>query len=546
MPNAITRSRSLSQLYVFYERLKDDGYMDLYGYVNSSLDTQGAELNNVVSTTSTLRTMAQREAIKEQNLINKIFNTSITVDLTNSASIKSFIDALNAFLGLKEVYERNIHLIKNSEGSKSVISFFPTYFIQAWNKKWPDMWAAIESKIDTASPKQVILSLVEEVIDDNMPEIVEEGIELMFTAKPELNSMDNNMADAYLSLISAIGKVQNQGSLANQIYHIYKLDEFSKQFTELLKNKNKRFLKQEIEKLGNIQGNEHELEKIAKKTQAPRGGLTLEAIENTVLSIIANELSSISGVKVEATRTGELGIKADNILTYGIDSEIIDETLQANEKVSRERNIKMFDKLGEKLKNIRDGYIVYSSAKNYTYNKGFKERGGFSGENISLETYNSIMSNVHNNISTFTGTILQLTKGAIGERRGLRPLLEDAIAHDVTYLLFDDFKTIGNEVGAGDTQAIHIMDLNGILIPLSFLLTIYANALETYAYQPRDIVKVNIKTTSIEFPDRKSQYLWELRNGRSAWDYQREVALNETMIALHFLREFKDIVASYL
>ena len=81
MPNAITKSRSLSQLYVFYERLKDDGYMDLYGYVNKSLDTQGADLSDFTGAISNLRTMAGREATKEKNLINKIFNANISIDL---------------------------------------------------------------------------------------------------------------------------------------------------------------------------------------------------------------------------------------------------------------------------------------------------------------------------------------------------------------------------------------------------------------------------------------------------------------------------------
>lgn len=546
MPNAITRSRSLSQLYVFYERLKDDGYMDLYGYVNRSLDTQGADLSDFTGAISNLRSMAGREAIKEKNLINKIFNANISIDLKDRNSIQDFIRALNAALGFKDIYDRNIQLIKSTEGQKSVISFFPSYFIKVWNKEWPQMWRTIEGRINTASPKEVIISIVEQVIDQNIEDITENAIVEMFNADPELKPEAYENSDkaknAYQSLLIQIGKIKNAGSLANQIYHIYKLDEFAKQFTELLKNSNKKFLKQDIQKLGSKGSTS--LKDIARKLEAPRGGLTLEAIEHTVLGMMANSLSSISGVKVEAFATGSLGVKADNILTYGIDPSIIDDTLKSNEQISRKRNIEMFDELGEKLKNIKDGYIVYSSAKNYTYNEGFKNRGGFGGENISLETYNDIMATVHNNINTFTGTILQLTKGAIGDSKGLKPLLEDAVAQDVAYLLFDDFKTIGNEVGAGDTQAIHVMDLNGVLIPLSFFLSIYADALE--AATPRNIVKVNIKTTEIEFPTRKIQYLWESESGRNAWDYQREVALNDTMINLHFLRDFKDIISSYL
>ena len=49
-------------------------------------------------------------------------------------------------------------------------------------------------------------------------------------------------------------------------------------------------------------------------------------------------------------------------------------------------------------------------------------------------------------------------------------------------MLFDDFSTIGTDVN--DATAIHIMNLNGVLIPLSFFLHIYAEALDFYIYNP--------------------------------------------------------------
>lgn len=536
MPNIQTKSRSLSQLYVFYERLKDDGYINLYGYVNSALDTQGANLNEILSTASTIRSIAQREATKEQNLLNKIFNANIIIDLNDNRSLKNFIDTFNSYLGLKEVYERNIFLIKNSQGSKSVISFFPTYFLMVWNERWPTIISIIENQINSASKRQDILDIIVEVVNQQSSNIVETAIERMFQAHPELEGMSEKMEDAYLSLLSAIGKVEKQGSLAHQIYNIYKIDELSNAIVESLSNKNKKRIRQELNKI--------DVKEIIGKDSAQRGGLTLEAIENTVYQMIAESINSVSGAHMAAFSSGSTGIKADNIVSFNIDPTLIEETLENNEKVSRERNIRMFEQLGEKLKNIEDGYIVYSSAKNYTYNKNFFSRGGFSGEKINLDTYHNILGNINKNMDTFVGTILQTTKGAVGER--LRPKLEDAIAQDIAYLLFDDFKTIGKEVGAGDPQAIHIMDLNGILIPLSFFLTLFARAIEDGISSPRNFVRATIKNTTIEFPTKEDQSNWQKENSQNAWDYQREQGLNNTWIEVHFLRDFQNIISNYL
>ena len=541
MPNFEVKNKSLSQLYVFYERLKRDGYLDLYGYVNRALDTQSSDLNKILSSASTIYSIAKKEAIKEQALLNEIFNANIQIDLDDNKSLKEFIDVLNACLSLKEIYERNIFLIKNSnkERMKGVISFFPTYFLRVWNNKWPSIIKEIDNKINNPiSKRQEILEVIVNIIDKEMPNIVEDAIKEMLYAKPELTSMPEKMQDAYLSLLTAIGKINKRGSLANQIYNIYKLDKISEVIIDSLKNTTKR---QIIQKLNKIKINN-----IVEKDFSQRGGLTLEAIENTVYQIIADGINSLPNTHMDLFISGASGIKADNIVSFNIDPTIIEETLKTNESVSRERNIKIFEELGEKLKNIKNGYIIYSSAKNYTYNDNFLKRGGFLGEKISLETYKNILNNINNNIETFIGTILQTTKGAIGDKKGLKSQLEDSIARDIAYLLFDDFKTIGDSVGVGDSKAIHIMDLNGILIPLSFFLTLLARAIEDGVSSPRKIVKASIKNTSIEFPTKKSQTKWQKENTQNAWDYQRNQALNNTWIEVRFLKDFKNIISQYL
>ena len=538
MPDLNTRSKSLSQLYVFYNRLQDDGYSDLYGYVRSSLDAQSTELTEAINNVNNLKYMAQQEANKETSLLNTIFNANVSVDLNDNASIKQFIDTLNACLNLKEVYDRNIYLIKNSNGAKSVISFYPTYFMQAWNAKWPAISDSIIKQIGTKTKIEAI-TIIEQEVDKNIGDIVEDGIRRMFQAKPELTSMDDNMGDAYLQLLNAIGQVQKKGSLANQIYNIYKLDEIKKMIADEIKTKSSRWVNQTIKGFNP--------DSAISKNKAQRGGLSLEAIENTISNLIVSGISKTKDVKIsgQVYSTGSLGTKADNMITFNLDSEMVQRALETNEAVSRQRNIQMFDRLGQNLKNVKDGYVVYSSDKNYTINDGFKNRGGFGGENISARTYLDMMKNVNKNIDTFVGTILQTAEGAIGDNGGIRGQVERAIAHDFAYLLFDDFDTIGKDTGDG--KAIHIMNLNGVLIPLSFFLQIFAQAIETWIYNPTTIIKVQVSAPEILFPRMEQQNAWQRANpDKSPWDYQRTKALDGTTIAMHFLGNFKSIIQDYL
>ena len=504
--------------------------VQLYNNVKAALTTQHAELKELEGQSQHIRDMAQAEANKELRLLNNIFQANISLDFMDKNSIKNFIDTLNSFLQLREVYERNIHIIKNSNGQKSVISFFPTYFMMAWEDMWPSI---AQEGIDNAEKSNLpFIQCIEQSFNQHIDELMTEAITRMFNAKPELLSVPDELRDAYMSLQGAIGSVYNKGDLANQLYNIYKLDEIKNMLSETLSKANKRWQKQ---KTMNINPRES-----VERLIAQRGGLSLEAIEHTVYSIIANQLQENSNIAIGgAIQSGGKEIKADNILAIGIDPSIIEQQLETNEAISRERNVKMLEQLGKKISNIKNGYIVYTSDKNYTYNDSFKQRGGFSGENISAQTYLNIMSNINKNIKTFVGTMLQVAPGAVGDQ-GIRPDIEKAIACDVAYMLFDDFSTVGTDTN--DSTAIHIMNLNGVLIPLSFFLHIYAEALDFYIYNPNQIVKVGLHAPEILFPTQEEQNEY----GTGAWQYQREVALDKTTIEMHFLGSFKDLIEQYL
>jgi hypothetical protein len=85
-------------------------------------------------------------------------------------------------------------------------------------------------------------------------------------------------------------------------------------------------------------------------------------------------VASAFGQGGASIHSGSKGIKADNILTLSIDPSIVSDAL-AQADGSRDSNIAALSELGSKLTDLDDGFIVYSSDKNYTLNNNFSGFG---------------------------------------------------------------------------------------------------------------------------------------------------------------------------
>ena len=521
-------AKSLGEQYVFYQRLKTDGYYPkLSQYVSNASYRIYTQTQKYAADASAVRAQAQAEFVKEKMLLQQKFGVNINFYYyRNQDDFKEIIEALNACLNLKEVYERNVQLIKTTEGMKGVYSWYPTYFMKAWQQKWPNIKNMTERGFVSKLPIEEALS---RALDKFVPEICELGIKLMLDG-PEVEhaSIDPALKNAYSALISQIGSVSTAGSVANQIYKAYQLDELKAELVKEIEVKNKRiYAKQAKPKVNQL---------ISKNVHSS-GGLSLEAIENAIFSMVASSLQS-GGT---AIHSGSKGIKADNILTLSIDPTIVVEALESA-GANREENIKALSALGAKLSNLDDGFIVYSSDKNYSLNANFK---GFDVGSTGTNAAN-FLNNVYkadNSVSTLIGAIQQLGKGAMLE--GRKAEFEKLLAQDVAYMLFDDFTTIGTVSTGGN--AIHIMNLNGVMMPMSVFLSMLADAIESVTEDEiRKLVNVTISAPPILYPTQDDQNAAYPNNPHAAWEYQKQYAIEHTKITAKFLRDFKSFVSAFL
>lgn len=521
-------AKSLSELYVFYQRLNTDGFYPTLGkYVRYASFRILDQTERYAGESESVYRMARAEFQKEKNLLSEKFGVVLNLDYYDEyqqgRGFKEVVDALNSTLNLKDVYERNKILIKETKGQKGVYSWLPTYFMKAWEERVQDLQEKWTEEFKKVGDSTIAL---EKVLDTELPEILKLGIEKMLDGPEVENSkVPPELRNAYSSLVSEIGKVSTAGSVANQLYKAYQLEDL------------KQSLLKELAQSVTIQSFTGKVDKAIKANIHYRGGLTLEAIETAIFQQISK------GVNGKAYHTGDIGIKADNILTLDIDTELIQNAFD-NAGGSREKNIKALSELGEKISKLNQGFIIYSSDKNYTLNSDFS--GFSSGNEEKIAPFLTRIYKNDSSLNTLIGAINQLGEGAMLEDK--EGAFERLLAQDVAYMLFDDYTTIGEADMGG--RSIHVMNLNGVMIPLSMILHLLGEAIDA-AYIDKNFIKkivnVDIKVPPIEFKTHQEQLAWQEQHPEeNAWDFQRQETLLKSTIHAKFLSSFRRIVQEFL
>ena len=532
------RSKSLADMYVYYERLKQDGYTQLYYTVKKNLGIQRGSLKELQKTSENLRRMGAMEKTKEIAFIQNVFHKPISVNFDDRKSVKEFIDVLNEAMNFKDLYKRNLQLLLKTDKQKTTISYFPSYFIQAWNAYSDILWEKVASEFERTGRSLDII--FEEQLKKDMNFLVVDSIERMFRAQPELGQEAQQYVDAYKGLLGSIGTIDTPGSLAQQFKDIYKLDALGDSLKKALKAEKEKISLESYKKAGASKKFKDSL----KVQQGQRGGIALEAIENLCVQVISQ--MKING-KVETIRGGGYGIKSDNMYLYGIDTGPIVDVLERIKDTDREHNIEKAEEINKYLRTLDDGFIVYSNAKNNTMStKFFKEAGFSAGAEISAQTYLEVMKKVNKNVRTFIGVMINSMKDAVGENMDLYDTVCQNLAQDIAMMLFDDYETVGKDFQKTGVKSIHIMDLNGIFLPLSFFFDLMARAIDEIGKAPEGLVKVEYRTPKKIKYDTNKEIQQARARGEAPWASQKEEALRDTKISYHFLKDFRDILSQYM
>ena len=530
--------------YVYYRRLRTDGfYPGLADIVFGANGEDGAfaqtlgRVSNLENIANYFINASNSELQKETALLAEKFGNNIVgnYDIQDKDFSKKLITALNTCLGMKEIFERNVALITETNGVKMGLIWFPDYFQKVWEAN-ADMIYKKAVNIFTGSDGLPTEEALKQAIDLELPRLIREAVLAFFYAKQE-NGIDEKYADAYHNIAKAVQDVNNKAGneYIKSFMETYKLNELS---TILSQNtKTQQQLQQAMAK-GNDSFNIH-------SNIHSRGGVTMEHFRTLTINFIGQELEKNQNLDVKAIQTGSTGMKPDVIATVGVNISAVENWLKENDFGTRDKDTKAILKLQEELKKFDDGFITYINAKNYKIDSNFESRGGFSaGEAITLQNFQNIANNLNMNYDALIRTCMQLIPGAIGDKNMDKVKL--ALTKAIATALFDDFNMVGvvEDFGA---KSIHLMDLDGVYIPASFFFWLLSDAFHKAAEdinktdKIEQLVKVTITTpASILYPQKKR------RGNPGEWQEQANDALTRIKIGYHFLASFKSIIQEYV
>ena len=127
--------------WVYYTGLRTTTfYPDLIAEVDPNLKTTIEASSNLTYLSNYFLDAASVELTKEKAILAEKFGYTLEADYTNTGFAAELIKAINTCLGIKEIFERNLALILESNGQKNLMSWFPTYFEHAWEEMAPQIW----------------------------------------------------------------------------------------------------------------------------------------------------------------------------------------------------------------------------------------------------------------------------------------------------------------------------------------------------------------------------------------------------------------------
>lgn len=488
-----------------------------------------------------LYNMAQVEAEKEVAFLHEIFGKEITFDPFSDDFYNELIESINLALNLSTVYKRNKDRILAEETQISIAQLFPSYFGTVWTRHVNEIKQEIIDRFTESEQNKTFVQITDEVMEKWIPKLLDAAIKNMFNSKDFKNSPETGRA--YKELIKVYEEFgASDSDFAKEIRAIYHLDEISQFLAKELTDKSKK---------PNISRTAVGRETFARNVYSD-GGLSYEALENFTFNSLKSSLEK-KGIKVETFRIGGKEFKSDNAVSFNIDPSPIQDMLNTTDPISRKRNIDAANALGERLEKFKDGFLVYSNAKNYSLTKDFKTRGFSSGQDLSLQAFSDVLRETPQpEPDLFLGALSSTIHGAYADDKETKARLTQIIATNIAYLLFDDVKLIGVPKDSGRT--LHLFSLDGIYIPLSVLIYKLANAVEKglldqarNSKMVRAYIRYNGEAKNILYPrDKMKKGVpsgWP-QSSKERWEHQREVALTNIRIGAYFLSNIEEIISA--
>lgn len=513
--------------WVYYQDLQNT-YPNLYTYATRAISNYDRSIRRKESAAK-LFAMADRELQKELTLLNEVFGKNMVVNWKNLNEVKLFIKDFQELLRYKSIAERAENRLKEGQQHISIAPFFASYFNAAF-ENFLQTTATIHFQNAVLNPEKF-----KNYIEQNLSIILDDALERMLTSKDFNRADEQNQG--YYQFFKDLQNSPLKDTFFKEITKIYNIDKVIEDVSKVMKgNRGGRKKLQEGLREKTVKGSRR---KAFVKVNFQKGGSIQEHLSALIMNTFAqmNFSNKDFQITLKSKAVGEKGFRPDIITTINLDGVIneVNTILKSSQDSSRNSARLAAKEIIEMLKKVNSGFIIYSNVKNYQLGTNF---GGFSaGSNMVLRQYFDLLSEIQDSkkLSQFVTAIMNTLSGAVGEDQ--KTSLEDLVAQDIAYFLYDDFETIAEEQSSG-VKSLHIFLLSDFYVPLSFFLRLLGEAFADVQADISSYVNTTIYSGAIKY--NEGPY------GIEKWEDQRETALDEINIGIKFLRNFRSIMTEML
>lgn len=532
--------------YVFYERLQDSAktgsFMAPYWeklYQSAMNEFNGLssitlDESNIIQQGQNLINMGLKEQAKEQRLINTVFGEGLykQIDLNE---YPQFINTINRLIGLKDKYAtflKKINEIDRTQKHRAPVA--TSFFDSRLNT------AITESMRSFITSQQSINLIVngdydtwEKLFYSKTEKIIEKAIIDTANQKGVLDKKNNNEEQLWIEFSKLLNDPYMKNQFMDEVRKRYNFDTIAREvwnFQTNNKTKKTRGLSTAVKKGMNL----------SEQGRRSVAGFVYEylnaALRNTDSSkgiVLKNNIATADTV---ALYSAEMSIDLAPML------EVFNEVTVGSSLEETRTQVNRFHQ--EVLSKIDNTFVVYGSAKAYTLkgldSRGFGKGGTFT-ELANIAGQIGKKDQMKNLLNVFRNT----AKGAIGEGRGeeIKEKVRATISEAIAFFLFDDWE----QIGYSNNNSIHVFDLDGITVPLSYLLIAAGKAIQETKNPSTPLFKLHL--TNPQPIIYKEPLTVEEMGGNSIyhfWNIQREVSLEQSRYDISFIRNFTQLISQLL
>lgn len=555
-------SLTVSNGYVIYQRgeySKSPYWRSVYN--KAKAESEGINSIQTGSKTDKLQEAGQRLISLGQAEMSKeiaLIETATGMKVDDQEDIKLFIQNFNEVLMGKKQFQEAVFRLEDALTSPEIQYRAPT--IASW-----------------------FTSYLGETLNKNINTFIGKNAEALasqdFSAwEIEIDSIiDKSISQAFKNMLTKMTETTGKELYGNSEAwrEVYKasqaIEGFSDYFREMIRSKIdfsklKTLLQNDDIKVKNKTN--RGVRKVLDSQQGLnlRSGRKSRSIGGSVQEYIMTALTTLGEAASSATSTGARVfssdmMKTDTVTVFSFSQQIdvgkIANTIadQLNEVMKDSASLNDAAEIMKRfyndyLSNLDNSFIVYGSTKSYSLSDSFRGFHGGGERNLSDAVAIIQQAGIGNSdaVDNYIKAAYNTGSGAIfsDKRFEIQEDLKIALMSAVAELLFDDWISIG-EGPSGGAKAIHVLYLEGLQIPLSVFLTAAGKAMVSAASDMEKIIKVRVKLPGkILYEEPIETAGGHMSEILSKWNEQAQVAENDSVFSIEFLKNFKTIISEWI